>query len=129
LPRAGRAEWRLALPHHHYFHVAAGIAEFVFGTVAVYLAWQRTRSQESPVTRPSGGPAHHGHRLPPLLGVAYLTTASGAFVEPIFFTCFSVMVLTRARRDGPHHPRQPSAGHPGGPGAAVPHDAAAGVRG
>ena len=24
------AEWRLALPHHHYVHVLAGIAEFVF---------------------------------------------------------------------------------------------------
>ena len=47
------AEWRLALPHHHYVHVFAGIAEFVFGTVAVYLAWQRTR--------PSGVGGHHGH--------------------------------------------------------------------
>ena len=28
----------------------------------------------------------------PLLGVAYLTDRFGAFVEPIFFVCFSVMV-------------------------------------
>jgi hypothetical protein len=28
----------------------------------------------------------------PLLGIAYLTDRFGAFVEPIFFVCFSVMV-------------------------------------
>jgi len=88
------AEWRLALPHHHYVHVAAGIAEFVFGTVAVYLAWQRTRSQESPVTRAVRWTGRTMVIAYPLLGVAYLTDRFGAFVEPIFFTCFSVMVLT-----------------------------------
>ena len=74
--------------------MAAGIAEFVFGTVAVYLAWQRTRSQESPVTRAVRWTGRTMVIAYPLLGVAYLTDRFGAFVEPIFFTCFSVMVLT-----------------------------------
>ena len=88
------AEWRLALPHHHYVHVAAGIAEFVFGTVAVYLAWQRTRSRESAVTRSIRWTGRTMVVAYPLLAVAYLTDRFGAFVEPIFFTCFSVIVLT-----------------------------------
>jgi hypothetical protein len=29
----------------------------------------------------------------PLLGLAYLTDRMGAFVEPIFFTCFTVLVM------------------------------------
>ena len=87
------AEWRLALPHHHYVHVAAGIAEFTFGTVAVYLAWQRTRAKETPVTRAVRWTGRTMVVAYPLLGVAYLTDRFGAFVEPIFFTCFSVMVL------------------------------------
>jgi hypothetical protein len=88
------AEWRLALPHHHYVHVAAGIAEFVFGTVAVYLAWQRTRAKESAVTRSFRWTGRTMVVAYPLLGIAYLTDRFGAFVEPIFFTCFSVIVLT-----------------------------------
>ena len=73
------AEWRLALPHHHYVHVLAGIAEFAFGTVAVYMAWQRTRPKEYGLTRAVrwtgrvSGPrlSVPGHRLPhrPLRGV------------------------------------------------------------
>jgi len=87
------AEWRLALPHHHYVHVAAGIAEFVFATVAVYLAWQRTRPEESAVTRTARWTARALVLAYPVLGFAYLTDHLGAFVEPIFFTCFSVMVV------------------------------------
>ena len=87
------AEWRLALPHHHYVHVAAGIAEFAFGTVAVYLAWQRTRPRASAVTRTIRWTGRTMVVAYPLLAVAYVTDRFGAFVEPIFFTCFSVMVL------------------------------------
>jgi len=87
------AEWRLALPHHHYVHVVAGIAEFVFGTVAVYLAWQRTRPKESVVTRTVRWNSRLLVLAYPVLGFAYLTDHFGAFVEPIFFTCFSVMIV------------------------------------
>jgi len=88
------AEWRLALPHHHYVHVFAGIAEFVFGTVAVYLAWQRTRPRESAETRAIRWTGRTMVIAYPLLAVAYLTDRFGAFVEPVFFACFSVMLLT-----------------------------------
>ena len=88
------AEWRLALPHHHYVHVAAGIAEFTFGTVAVVLAWRRTRGQTTPVARTVLWTGRVLVAAYPVLGLAYLTDRFGAFVEPVFFTCFSVMVLT-----------------------------------
>jgi len=109
-------EWRLALPVHHYVHVAAGIAEFVFATVAVYLAWQRTRPRESAVTRTVRWTGRTLVLAYPILGLAYLTDRFGAFVEPVFFTCFTAMVavelLESDRRDptGPHellaHARQ-----------------------
>jgi hypothetical protein len=86
------AEWRLALPHHHYVHVAAGIAEFAFGTVALYLAWQRTRPKESTVTRTVRWTSRVLVLAYPILGFAYLTDHFGAFVEPVFFTCFSAML-------------------------------------
>ena len=91
--------------------MAAGIAEFVFGTVAVYLAWQRTRSQESPVTRAVRWTGRTMVIAYPLLGVAYLTDRFGAFVEPIFFTCFSVMVLTELVETVRTSHVEPSADH------------------
>jgi len=101
------AEWRLALPHHHYVHVAAGIAEFFFGTMAVYVAWQRTRPTKSAVTRTVRWTGRVLVIAYPVLGFAYLTDRFGAFVEPVFFTCFSVMVaveLLEADRRFPNHP-------------------------
>ncbi len=87
------AEWRLALPHHHYVHVLAGIAEFAFGTVAVYRAWQRMRPKEDGLTRAVRWTGRVLVLAYPFLGIAYLTDRFGAFVEPVFFTCFSVMVV------------------------------------
>ena len=103
------AEWRLALPHHHYVHVAAGIAEFVFGTVAVYLAWQRTRPKESAVTRTVRWNARMLVLAYPVLGFAYLTDHFGAFVEPIFFTCFSVMIAVELLESDRRTPATPAA--------------------
>jgi len=87
------AEWRLALPPHHYVHVLAGIAEFATATTAVYLAWQRTRPVERPTSRAIRWTGRTLVVAYPLLGFAYLTDRLGAFVEPVFFLCFSVMVL------------------------------------
>jgi hypothetical protein len=87
------AEWRLALPPHHYLHVLAGIAEFATATVAAYLAWQRTRAVERPTTRVVRWTGRALVAAYPLLAYAYLTDRLGAFVEPIFFVCFSVLVL------------------------------------
>jgi hypothetical protein len=85
------AEWRLALPAHHYAHVASGILEFTFATVAVYLAWQRTRSVERPTTRAVRWTGRTLVAAYPFLAIAYVTDRFGAFVEPVFFVCFSVM--------------------------------------
>ena len=86
------AEWHLKLPLHHYLHVISGVIEFVAMTTAVYLAWRRTRDESGWVS--TGIKATWIAMLVgyPLLAVAYLTDRFGAFVEPIFFICFSVMV-------------------------------------
>ena len=110
------AEWRLALPPHHYVHVLAGIVEFATATVAVYLAWQRTRPVERPTTRIVRWTGRTLVAAYPLLGYAYLTDRMGAFVEPIFFICFSVMVAVElvepdrgGLTDGPVDPGRPRA--------------------
>ena len=83
------AEWRLALPRHHYVHVLAGIAEFAFATVAVYLAWKRTRPNKSAIATTVRWTGPCDGRWPTRSsGIAYITDRFGAFVEPVFFTCF-----------------------------------------
>jgi hypothetical protein len=86
------AEWHLRLPLHHYLHVFSGIIEFATMTTAVFLAWKRTRDDSGWVSRSVKGVGVAMLIGYPLLGVAYLTDRFGAFVEPIFFVCFSVMV-------------------------------------
>ncbi len=135
------AEWRLALPPHHYVHVLAGIAEFFFATVAVYLAWQRTRPRERPTTRAFRWVGRTLVVAYPLLGFAYLTDRLGAFVEPIFFVCFTAIVLAElcepARGDGPPDPVRrtlaerladyaTAGGSADGPAEASDHDAGVG---
>jgi hypothetical protein len=88
---------------HHYLHVFSGIIEFAAITFAVYLAWKRTREHSDWVARSVKGIALAMAIGYPLLAVAYLTDRFGAFVEPIFFVSFSVMVaieLLEPRRRG-----------------------------
>jgi hypothetical protein len=87
------AEWRLALPGHHYVHVVAGIVEFATATIAVYLAWQRTRSDEPSTTRVVRWTGRALVIAYPVLGLAYLSDRLGALVEPVFFVTFSTIVL------------------------------------
>ena len=101
-----RLEWHLQLPVHHYVHVVAGIAEFVFLTVAVLVAARRTRGRTTREAR-----AYHlllqGLLIAyPLLGLAYLTDRLGTLIEPVFFITFSTMVVVElfepaAAGDGP----------------------------
>jgi hypothetical protein len=95
-----RMEWHLQLPVHHYVHVVAGIAEFVFLTTAVLIAARRTRGTD---TRE----AHVYHLLLegllvayPLLGLAYLTDRLGTLIEPVFFLIFSAMVIVQLFEPG-----------------------------
>jgi hypothetical protein len=112
------AEWRLALPPHHYVHVLAGIAEFATATVAVSLAWRRTRPRERPTTRAVRWTGKALVASYPLLGAAYLTDRLGAFVEPIFFVCFTVMVLAELLE--PDHGGTGRDGGSGGAGERTP---------
>ncbi len=98
------AEWHLRLPLHHYLHVLSGIIEFAMITMAIYLAWRRTRDEKTLVAagiKWTGVAILVGY---PLLAVAYLSDRFGSFVEPIFFISFSVMIFIelfeprRARR-------------------------------
>ena len=86
------AEWHLKLPLHHYLHVISGVIEFAAITMAVYVAWKRTREDSGWVSLAVKGVAIAMLLVYPLLAVAYRTDRFGAFVEPIFFVCFSVMV-------------------------------------
>jgi hypothetical protein len=86
-------EWRLQLPLHHYIHVMSGIAEFLFLTVAVIVAVRRTRGETTREAR--------AYRVIlkvlivgyPFLGFVYLSDRLGAFVEPVFFLCFTAMII------------------------------------
>jgi MFS family permease len=88
-----RAQWRFDLPFHHYVHIVSGMAEFALMTVAVYLAQKRTREQTTWTARVIKWTYVALLAGYPLLGVAYLSDEWGAYVEPIFFVCFSIMVL------------------------------------
>ncbi len=84
-------EWHLQLPWPHYVHIAAGIVEFASATLAVLAARRRTAAQRDPVGRVVRGVARVLVVAYPLLAASYLTDRMGAFVEPVFFLCFSAM--------------------------------------
>ena len=85
------AEWHLQLPAHHYVHVLAGIIEFATATTASYVAWRRTRNDNVAVARVIRGVGVALIVGYPLLALAYLGDRYGAFIEPIFFLCFSTL--------------------------------------
>ena len=87
------AEWHLQLPFHHYVHVAAGITEFLTATVAIWLAWRRTRGVPGLEAKGIAFVAIALLASYPLLAVSYLSDRFGAFVEPIFFLCFSAIIF------------------------------------
>ena len=94
LSRACRsAEWQLELPWHHYVHVLAGIVELTAATVAIALAWRRTRGAAGSRGSATGTLLALVLVAYPLLGAAYLTDRMGALIEPVFFICFSTMLL------------------------------------
>jgi len=82
--------------------VISGVIEFAAITMAVYVAWKRTREDSGWVSLAVKGVAIAMLIDYPLLAVAYLTDRFGAFVEPIFFVCFSSWWLSNSwnRDDG-----------------------------
>ena len=89
-----QAERNLELPLHHYLHIVSGVAEFATITFAARRAERRTRSGTGPVTE--------AYRMValllvvgyPLLAVSYLSDRMGAYVEPMFFVAFTLLILT-----------------------------------
>jgi Protein of unknown function (DUF998) len=89
-----RLEWRFELPASQYVHIVAGVAEFAAITIALLCALRRTkhrRTRPARVYRALGRAALIGY---PLLGAAYLSDRLGGIMEAVFFTGFTVMVIT-----------------------------------
>jgi Protein of unknown function (DUF998) len=90
-----RAEWHFQLPVSQYVHDSAGIIEFTAITLALLLALLRTRGQRSTPARIYRLLAVGAVVAYPVLGLAYLYNEFGGIVEGVFFTGFTVMVLTQ----------------------------------
>jgi len=109
-----RLEWTLRLPLHHYVHIVAGIFEFGAVTLALALAYRRTRGQRSRaavVYRIVGKVALPAYLL---LGAAYLFNIWGGVMEAVFFVGFTTVVLLELfeRPDVPRSdPGASSGGH------------------
>jgi hypothetical protein len=89
------SEMRFQLPPHHYLHIVAGVCEFASITLAVLLAWRRTRGQRTAAARVYRGLLAGAVAAYPLLGVAYLWNWMGSAIELIFFAGFTIMVLAQ----------------------------------
>ncbi len=89
------AEIHLQLPAHHYLHMLVGVVEFASITIAIRLAYNRTRPGQK-----SHWGAHAYNTVwvslivgYPLLGASYLFNRFGAPIEAAFFIFFSAMVI------------------------------------
>jgi Protein of unknown function (DUF998) len=89
-----RQEYRFELPASQYIHSAAGILEFAAITVALIYAVRRTRRQPHRPAAAYRVLAVAALVAYPLLGGAYLFDRFGGIMEAVFFTGFSVMVIT-----------------------------------
>jgi len=87
-------ERRLQLPLHHYVHMLSGVLEFATITTAVFLAARRTRGQRTGSARVYRSVLRLFYVAYPLLALAYLTDRLGAFIEPVFFLSFTVVIIT-----------------------------------
>ena len=88
-------EIRFQLPAHHYLHIIAGIIEFGSITIALYLARQRTRNQNTQVAKVYNILTKGALFGYPLLILAYLTNYFGGFIEMFFFLAFTMIVVTQ----------------------------------
>ncbi|MGD0882920.1 MAG: DUF998 domain-containing protein [Acidimicrobiales bacterium] len=88
-------EWSFLLPLSQYLHIIAGLIEFGAITIALVLAFRRTRDLDTRSARAY----HHLYWgmfvAYPLLGLAYLLDTLGAVMEGVFFVGFTVMVVAQ----------------------------------
>jgi Protein of unknown function (DUF998) len=96
-----RMEVHFQLPASQYIHMAMGIFEFFFITVALACAVLRTRGQHTWAAVVYRGLARGAAVAYPLLGGAYLVNRLGGVMEAVFFVGFTVMVVAQlAERTG-----------------------------
>jgi hypothetical protein len=93
-------ERRLQLPVHHYVHMLSGVLEFATITTAVVLAVRRTRGQRTGSARAYRSVLRIFYVAYPLLALAYLTDRLGAFIEPVFFLSFTLVIVTHLFQAG-----------------------------
>jgi len=86
-------EWSFQLPLPHYLHMVAGILQFAGITIALVLAFRRTRGGQAITARVYRGMVIAAVAAYPLLGGAYLLDRLSGVVEAAFFTGFTVIVL------------------------------------
>jgi len=110
-------EWHLALPAHHYVHMVMGVTEFVAITMAIWLAFRRTRFGNTFEARTVRVLVQVLLVAYPLLGVAYLTDHWGALVEPVFFVAFTVFMLVELNES----PEESERGHSPGTSTVIGH--------
>jgi len=90
-----RMELHFQLPVNQYLHVVAGIIEFGGITAALLFAARRTRGDRTRIARVYRDLAVGAYVGYPVLGLAYLLNKLGGAMEAVFFTGFTVMVLTQ----------------------------------
>lgn len=88
-------EWSFQLPFQQYVHIVAGILEFAGITVALLLAFERTRGKQGAAARVYRDMTIAAVVAYPLLGAAYLLNSLGGVMEAVFFIGFTMLVLTQ----------------------------------
>jgi len=95
------AERHFQLPLSQYVHDSAGVFEFAGITLALLLALRRTHGERTRPARIYRLLAACAAIAYPLLGLAYLVNRLGGVIEGVFFTGFTIMVMTQlAERAG-----------------------------
>jgi hypothetical protein len=92
-PACMSREWHFQLPASQYVHDGAGIVEFAGITLALLLAWWRTRDDQTWTARTYRGLLIGAVAAYPFLGLAYLLDRLGGVMEAVFFTGFTVMAI------------------------------------
>lgn len=88
-------ELNFSLAAHDYIHEVAGICEIAGVTVALVLAYRRTRGERTGAARAYRALACVALVACPLMGLAYLTSRLGAVIEPVLFTGFTIVVVNQ----------------------------------
>jgi hypothetical protein len=87
------AERHFQLPFTQYIHDGMGLVEYAGITLALWLAYRRTRGDRTLTALGYRALAAAAAIAYPILGASYLFNVWGGVMEGLFFTGFTVMVL------------------------------------